>query len=102
MRNGYTARLFGVVEEITLSVHIGVIADDLDRVLVCADRTVRTKTVEFTADSSFGSRVILLGEIKRSVGKIVVNTDGEVILRFVGLKILIYRINHGGVKLFRA
>ena len=42
VRNGYAARLLGVVEEITLSVHIGVIADDLYRVLVCADRTVRT------------------------------------------------------------
>ena len=38
-----TAGLLGVVGEVALSVHIGVVADDLDGVLVGTDSTVRTE-----------------------------------------------------------
>ena len=41
-----TAGLLGVVVKVTLCVHIGVVADDLDGVLVCADGTVRTEAPE--------------------------------------------------------
>ena len=102
VRNGDTARLFGVVEEITLSVHIGVIADNFDRVLVRADRTVGAETVELTTDRAFGSGVILLGEVKRSVSNVVVNTDGEVVLGFCGFEVLINGVNHRGVEFLRA
>ncbi len=40
VRNGDAARFFGIVEEVCLRIHIGMVADDLDGILVCADRTV--------------------------------------------------------------
>ena len=100
VRNGYTARLLTVVEEVTLSVHIRMVADNLDRVLVRADRTVRTQTVELTTDRACGRGVVLSREVERSVGYIVVNTDSEVILRLSLFEVFVNRVNHGRVEFF--
>ena len=40
------ARLLGVVDEVALHVKVGLVADDLDRVLVGADRAVGAEPVE--------------------------------------------------------
>ncbi len=55
------------------------IADDLDGVLVRADRSVRTESVEFAGGRTCGSGVEFLREIERRVGNVFVNTDGEVV-----------------------
>ena len=55
VRHGNTAGLLGVIIEVSLSVHIGVVTDDLDGVLVCTYGTVSTQTPELTVDGSFRS-----------------------------------------------
>ena len=47
---GQAAGLLGVVLEVALRVHIGVVADDLDGVLVGADGTVGAQAVELAGD----------------------------------------------------
>ena len=53
--HGNTAGLLGVIIEVSLCVHIGVIADDLDGVLVCTYGTVCAQTPELTVGGSFRS-----------------------------------------------
>ena len=48
--NRNPAGLLGVVYEISLNIFIGVVADDLDGILVRANRTVRAKAPEHAAD----------------------------------------------------
>jgi hypothetical protein len=55
VRHGNTAGLLGVIVEVSLCIHIGVITDDLDGVLVRADGTVCAKTPELAVDGSFRS-----------------------------------------------
>ena len=55
MRHGNTAGLLGVVIKVCLSVHISVITDDLDGVLVSTYRTVSAKTPELTVGCSLWS-----------------------------------------------
>ena len=55
MRNGQTTGLLGVIFKVSLSIHVGVVTDDLDGVLVRANGTVRTQTPELAADGAFRS-----------------------------------------------
>ena len=100
--NGDTARLLGVVSEISLRVFFGVVADDLDRVLVAADGAVRAETVELAADRAGGSRVDLLGDGQRAPGHVVVDADGEVAHRLFGVHVLEHGVDHRGVELLAA
>ena len=50
-----TAGLLGVIIEVSLSVHVCVVADNLDGVLVGTYSTVCAKTPELTVCSSFRS-----------------------------------------------
>ena len=55
VRHRYTAGLLGVIIEVSLSVHVCVVTDDLDGVLVCTYGTVCAKSPEFAVDGSFRS-----------------------------------------------
>ena len=88
------AGLLGVVGEVALRVHIGVVADDLDAVLVRADRSVGTEAEELARDRTLGRRVDKLAERERSAGHIVVDADREVILRLFGIEIVVNGLNH--------
>ena len=55
VRHGNTAGLLGVIIKVCLSVHIGVVTDDLDGVLVCTYGTVSAQTPELTVDGAFRS-----------------------------------------------
>ncbi len=76
--DGDAARLLRIVLEVRLNVLIGGIADDLDRVLVGAHRSVAAQTPELALDGA-GSRGVggvgILG--KRQVRHIVDDPDGE-------------------------
>ena len=102
VRNGDAARFLGIVEEISLRVHIGMIADDLDRVFVRAHRAVRSETVEFARGGAFGRGVVLFREIERGVRHVLVNTDGEVVFGLLRFEVLVNRKHHGRVEFFRA
>ena len=55
--NGYAAGFLGVVLEVSLCFFICVVTDDLNRVLVCTNRTVCTKSPEFTSLCSLRSNI---------------------------------------------
>ena len=54
--------------EVALGIHVGVVADDLDGVLVCTDGTVGAEAVELATDRAFAERRShLLGDVRGSV-----------------------------------
>ena len=77
VRNGNAAGLLGVISEICLSEEVGVVADDLDGVLVCTDGTVSAETPELAGGSAGRSGVELLLDSEGQVGNVVLNADGE-------------------------
>ena len=88
--------LLGVVLKVSLAVHVGRLADDLDRVFVRADGAVRAETPELAGDRAFR-----LGEQGRAdregeMGHVVVDTDREVILRRVERQIVENGLDLGG------
>ena len=89
VRDGDAAGLLGVVLEVGLDVLVGVVADDLDRVLVGADGTVATQTPELALDGAGGcgvGRILGLGQAQ--VGHVIDNADGELALGLVLLELL--------------
>ena len=88
--DGDTARLLRVILEVSLNILVGVIADYLDGVLVCADCAVAAETPELALDGA-GSRGVggfLL--LEGQVGDIVVDADGELVLGLVLLELVVY------------
>ena len=81
--DGHAAGLLGVVLEICLNIFIGVVADDLDGVLVCADGAVAAQTPELALDGAFcrgvGRGLLLEGQMSH----IVMDAEGELTLRLV-------------------
>ena len=67
VRNCNAAGLLGVVSEVCLRVHVGVVADDLDGVLVSANGAVRAKTPELAACCAFRSGVRVLGDFEGQI-----------------------------------
>ena len=102
VRNGKTAALFGVVRKIALSVHIGMVADDFDAVLVCAHRSVGTKSVELAAACSLGGSVDEFFDGERSVRHVVGDAHREVVFGIFLFKVFVNRANHGGVEFLAA
>ena len=78
--NGNAARLFGVIGKISLSVKVGVVADDFNGVFVGTDGTVRAETPEFAGSGSLGGGVGMLLLLKRKLGNVVLDADGEALL----------------------
>ena len=83
--NCNAAGLLGVVSEVSLRVHVGVVADDLDGVLVSANGAIRAKTPELAACCAFRSGVRVLGDFEGQMSYIVVDTQCEVTWAFVVL-----------------
>ena len=88
--------LLRVVLKVRLTVHIGRVADDLDGVLVRADRAVGAEAPELAAD-----RALRLGQKRRAHGQgqvrhIVHDADGEVILRLVEQQVVEHCLELGG------
>ena len=87
--DGDAAGLLGVVLEVSLNVLVGVVADDLDGVLVSADGAVAAETPELALNGAFcrsgGSS--LFGQ--REVSHVVNDADGELTLHLVFLKLIV-------------
>ena len=81
VRDGHAAGLLGVVLEVGLHILVGMVADDLDGVLVCADGAVAAEAPELALDGAFRSGVRCGMLLEGQVGDIVVDADGEVALR---------------------
>ena len=85
MGHGDTAGLLGIIIKISLRVHVCVIADNLDGVLVRSDRTIRAKSPELAVDGSFrcGNKIRTCGQ--RKICHIINDADGE--MSFLGIVI---------------
>ena len=95
VRAGETAGLLGVVGEVCLAILVGVIADNLDGVLVGTDRTVCTKTVELSLKDAFATECFLFFQRQRSEGHIVHDAHSEVVLGFGQSEVVEDGDNHG-------
>ena len=81
VRRSVASRLLRVVRKVCLTILVGRTADDLDRVLVCADRTVRTQTEEEGLERTGLRQRDLLADRQREIRHIIVDADSEVVLR---------------------
>ena len=88
VRNRNTARLLGVVGEVCLCIHVSMVTNNFDGVLVCTDGTVRAKTPEFTVGGTFRRGVRVFFYREGEVGDIVHDAEGE-FLFCTGLGILV-------------
>ena len=68
---------------------VGVVTDNLYRVLVGTYRTVSTQTVELSFEHAFAAQCDFFFLGKRSESHVVHNTDGEVVLRHRHSQILV-------------
>ncbi len=88
------AGLLRVVDEIALDVSVGVVADDLDRVLVGAHGAVGSESVEHRAHDvrRFDVEVLVVGQ--REMGDVVDDADGERRPRRLALELIEDRDGH--------
>ena len=84
--DGDTARLLRVILEVSLDVLIGVVADDLDGVLVGTYCTISSQTPEFTVCCSFRSCYDRSTCLKGKVSNIINDTDCEFLFSSVLIK----------------
>ena len=101
VRNRSGARFLRVVHEIALCVVVGIIADDLDRVLIGTDRTVGTKTEKQSLEYLLVTVPALgLCKVETRVGDVVMDADREMILWLLIIQLLKDAFNHPRSKLF--
>ena len=86
----YAAGLLGVVLEVRLYLLVGVVADDLDAVLVGSDCSIGSETPELAGLGAFRSGVGIVGRSDGKSGHIVVDGDGELGLRALARHVLEY------------
>ena len=95
------AGLLGVVGKVGLRIHVGVVTDDLDGVLVGANGTVGAQAVELAADGAFGSGVEQLAHGQAGAGHVLHNAHGEVVLHFA-VQVGEHSLHMGGGELLGA
>src|ERR1700737_2945073 len=83
VRDSNRAGLLRVIDKVALGKQVGSLANDLDRVLVRADRSVGAQAIEQAAHGA-GGFDIEASRVDRQAGMtdVVVDTDGEVLLWF--------------------
>ena len=95
VRHGEAAGLLGVVGEVSLSEHIGVVTDDLDGVLVGADGAVGAEAEELALHGAGGHGVDVSADLKGEVGHVVFDADSEVVLGRGHEHIVVDGLTHG-------
>ena len=78
--HGNTTGFLGVIIKICLCIHVGVITDDLDGVLVSTYGTICTQAPELTVGGSFRSGYQRLAQFQRQIGNIINDTQSEFLL----------------------
>ena len=94
--DGHAASLLGVVLEVSLHVLVGVVADDLDGVLVGAHGTVAAQTPELALDGALGSRVGRGLLLQGQVSHVVLDAQSEQTLGLSLGQLLIHSEHAGG------
>ncbi len=101
MRDGDRAGFLRVVDEVALREELGFLADDLDRVLVGADRAVRAEPVEQRRRHIVGLGRERRIPRQRQVRHVVDDADGEVVLGLVLRDVVEDALDHRGRELLR-
>src|SRR6202140_2587041 len=101
MRDRHGARLLRVIDEVALRVIPSLLADNLDGVLVCADRTVGPEAVENRADGvrALGGKSGIVFEA--GMRDVVVNANREMIARRGTIELVENGLGHGRRELLR-
>ncbi len=102
VRSGDGTGLLGIIDKVGLGEVFGGLTDDLDGVLVGANRTVGTEAVEHRlvgAVHGIAERGIIL---QAAIGDVFLDADDKMILRFGFFEIVEDRLGHGRGKLFGA
>ena len=103
MADGDAAGLLGIVLEVCLHILVGVVADDLDGVLVGAHGAVTAETPELALDGAGGSGVGAVGILRQGqIGDIVHDADGELALHLGLLQLVIHGEDRGGRRILAA
>ena len=100
VRRCHGAGFAAVVNKVALAVFAGVFGDNLNGVLVGADRPVCTQTEEHGAHDVFALGVNAVVVWQRFVGNIVVNADRKAVKRLGGSAVVINRLDHARRKFF--
>ena len=88
--DGHAAGLLGVILEVCLNILVGMVANDLDGVLVCADGAVAAQTPELAllgASSCGDGSGLDLGQGQE--GDVIGDTQSETLLRLILLQLLV-------------
>ena len=93
---GDAVGLLGVVLEVGLRIHTGVVANDLSGVLVSAHRTIGAQTPDLAGHGVGGLGDERLMDIQRQVSHIVVDADGEQVLAAFILHVVEHGLHLGG------
>ena len=99
VRHGDRAGFLRVIDEVALGVEAGLVADNLDRVLVGTHRAIRAESVEQAALHAVGLGREAVVHGKRGVGHVVIDAYREVILGRRLLQVVEHRLDHGGREL---
>ena len=78
MRACETSRLLRVICEISLTVLVGVVADDFHGVLVGTHCSVGSESVELGLEHTFAADVYFGHNRQRKVGNVILDTDGRI------------------------
>ncbi len=90
MGHGNTAGLLGVIGKISLSIELGLVADDLDGGLVGTNGTVGTQAPELAGSGAFWSQIhILWVQWQGSAVEIIIDADGKAVHWNVFLQLLV-------------
>ena len=103
MADGDAAGLLGVILEVGLDILVGMVADDLDGVLVRADGAVAAQTPELALDGAGSSDVRARSSpLEGQVGDVVHDADGELVLGRILLQLVVDGEDGGGRRILAA
>ena len=102
VRDGNAAGLLGVVLEVSLNILVGVVADDLDGVLVGTDSAVAAETPELALNGAFRCGGGSFNFLEGQTGNIVDDADGELALHLVLLELVVNSKYACGRRILRA
>ena len=102
VRAGETTRLLGIVREVCLAVLVGIVTDNLYRVLVGTYSTICTQSIELGLEQIVATHGNFLLFGQGGKGNIIYDTYGKVVLWFWQLQVLEHGHNLGGRGVGRA
>ncbi len=100
MTDGHGAGLLRVVNEVGLNLVIGGVTDNLDGVLIGTDRTIRAETIEH-GGIAFARHLEGRIVIEAGAGHVVVDAEGEVVLRLGLSQVIEHSLDQSRSELFR-